>query len=127
MDLNPLHIINKLNDEIGHDTASVLEFLHLTDPAVKPAGVREAARTWSSLGDAVDDANRDASAALQGVVWKGKAADAFAGRARRVGRQADKIAQSLHDGAKAINKFADVAEGLIEQVGVIAVAKSRYP
>ena len=35
MDLNPLHIINDLNNAIGHDTASVLEFLHITDPAGK--------------------------------------------------------------------------------------------
>lgn len=126
MDLNPLHIINKLNDAIGHDTASVLEFLHITDPAVKPAGVREVGRTWSALGHAVDDANRDARAALQGVVWEGKAADAFAGRAQRVGKQADQIAQALHDGAKAINKFADIAESLIEQIGVIAAQMIEF-
>ncbi len=110
MDWNPLHIINKLNDEIGHDTASVLEFLHITDPAVKPDGVREVARKWKALAESVDESNHGAQQALSGVAWEGKAAEAFAHRAKKVQKQADDVARALHEGHTSINKFADVAE-----------------
>ena len=75
MDLNPLHVIDELNNAIGKDTASVLEFLHLTDPAVKPDGVRDVAKKWQALAKSVDDAQHQANTALKDVVWEGKAAD----------------------------------------------------
>ncbi|MBV9026900.1 MAG: hypothetical protein JO362_24590 [Streptomycetaceae bacterium] len=120
MDFNPLDIINSLNNAIGHDTASVLEFLHITDPAVKPDGVREVARKWQALARTVEDSSRDAHDALNGVVWEGKAADAFAQRTRKVQNQAGDIAGALHQGSAAIGQFADVAEGLIDEIGKIA-------
>ncbi len=119
MDFNPLHLINELNNAIGHSTASVLEFLHLTDPAVSPAGVREVAKKWRALAGAVEDADRAAQHALHGIVWEGKAADAFAHRAGQVHQEAGKIAGTLHQGATAIDKFATEADDLISQIGNI--------
>jgi uncharacterized protein YukE len=126
VDFNPLHLINELNNAIGHDTASVLEFLHITDPAVNPAGVREIATKWRTLATAVEDADRAAQQALHGIVWEGKAADAFAHRAQQVHQEAGKISGTLHQGATEIDKFATEGDDLISQIGNICAQIEEF-
>ncbi|GAA0477111.1 RHS repeat-associated core domain-containing protein [Streptomyces olivaceiscleroticus] len=121
VDLNPLHYINQVNHAMGESMASVLEFLGISDPAVDPDGVREIARKWRALARALEDANRDAGAALEDVVWEGKAAEAFHLRAKKAREQADHMAGSLRNGAKALDQFADEAHEMITEIGVICV------
>ncbi|WP_030252795.1 DUF6531 domain-containing protein [Streptomyces violens] len=121
VDLNPLHLINNVNHAMGDSMASVLEFLGITDPAVDPDGVREIAKKWRALADALDDASRDAGTALEDVVWEGQAAKAFHKRATRARGQAKQMADALRDGAEALDQFADEAHEMITEIGVICV------
>ena len=119
MDLNPLHWINKINEEIGHSTADVLEFIGITNPAVDPDGIREVARHWKALGDALDDAHWHTGQALNELRWEGKAAEAFHARTKDVGDHCQKTAGILHHGHDQLNKFADESHELISQIGVL--------
>ncbi|WP_051872267.1 DUF6531 domain-containing protein [Streptomyces sclerotialus] len=121
VDLNPLHYINQVNHAMGESMASVLEFLGISDPAVDPDGVREIAKKWRELAGALEDASRDAGAALEDVEWEGKAAEAFHLRAKKARDQADQMAGSLRNGAKALDQFADEAHEMITEIGVICV------
>ncbi len=119
MDLNPLHWIDKINEQIGHSTADVLEFIGITNPAVDPDGIRDIARHWKHLGDALDDAHWHVGQALGGIRWEGKAADAFSSRAKDVRDHCQKAAGVLYQGHDQLNKFADEAHELISQIGVL--------
>ncbi|MFC6066554.1 WXG100 family type VII secretion target [Streptomyces ochraceiscleroticus] len=121
VDLNPLHYINQVNHAMGESMASVLEFLGISDPAVDPDGVREIAKKWRELAGALEDASRDAGAALEDVEWEGKAAEAFHLRAKKARDQADRMAYALRDGARALDQFADEAHEMITEIGVICV------
>ena len=119
MDLNPLHWIDKINEEIGHSTADVLEFIGITNPAVDPDGIREVARHWKALGDALDDAHWHTGQALNELRWEGKAADAFHSRAKDVRDHCQKAAGVLHNGHHQLNQFANESHELISQIGVL--------
>ncbi|MFJ6833885.1 polymorphic toxin type 28 domain-containing protein [Streptomyces sp. NPDC091209] len=121
VDLNPLHYINKFNHMAGDNMASMMEFLGISDPAVDPDGVREIAKKWRTLAEAVDASVRDAEAALRSVTWEGKAATAFSKRAKKTRSQATKMADSLRDGADALDKYADDAHELLTELNVIIV------
>jgi uncharacterized protein YukE len=118
VDLNPLHYIDKINNEIGNSTADVLEFIGITNPAVDPDGIRELARHWDAFGDALDDAHWHTGQALNGLVWEGKSAEAFQARTKEVRDHCQKAAGVLHDGCHQLNQFADEAHELISQIGV---------
>ncbi|GAA0491372.1 DUF6531 domain-containing protein [Streptomyces olivaceiscleroticus] len=120
-DLNPLHLINNVNHAMGESMADVLEFLGISDPAVDPDGVREIAKKWRTLADALDDADQDAGTALKDVEWEGKAAKAFHKRATKARDQAKGMAEALRGGAKALDQFADEAHEMITEIGVICV------
>ncbi|AEW94698.1 MULTISPECIES: WXG100 family type VII secretion target [Streptomycetaceae] len=117
VDLNPLHWINKINESIGHSMADVLEFIGITNPAVDPDGIREVARHWKALGDALDDAHWHVGQALGGLRWEGKAAEAFHARAVEVREQCEKTAKACHDGHDQLNRFADQAHEMISEIG----------
>ncbi|AEW94889.1 MULTISPECIES: WXG100 family type VII secretion target [Streptomycetaceae] len=117
VDLNPLHWINKINESIGHSMADVLEFIGITNPAVDPDGIREVARHWKALGDALDDAHWHVGQALGDLRWEGRAADAFHARAVEVRDQCEKTAKACHDGHDQLNRFADQAHELISEIG----------
>nr|WP_202447132.1 HNH/ENDO VII family nuclease [Streptomyces sp. SID5468] len=112
-----MHWINKINNAIGHSTADVLEFIGITNPAVDPDGIREVARHWKTLGDALDDAHWHVGQALGGLHWEGKAADAFHTRAANVRDQCQKTAKACHDGHDQLNRFADQAHEMISEIG----------
>ncbi|MGW7074650.1 DUF6531 domain-containing protein [Streptomyces sp. NPDC054866] len=118
-DLNPLHWINKANHAFGDTLASGLEFLGITDPAVDPDGIREIAKQWRALAKGLDDAAHDAKAALQDLEWDGQAAKALHKRAKASRTQATDMADSLREGAKALDEFADEAHELLSEIGVI--------
>ncbi|WP_241968066.1 hypothetical protein [Streptomyces sp. ICBB 8177] len=118
-DLNPLHWIDKLNEQIGHSTADVLEFIGFTDPAVDPDGIRRIAGHWKALGDALDDAHWYVGQALGELRWEGKSADAFHTRAKDVRDHCQKASDALHHGHDQLNKFADQAHEMISQIGVL--------
>ncbi|MFF3645365.1 HNH/ENDO VII family nuclease [Streptomyces sp. NPDC002564] len=105
----------------GDNTASMMEFLGISDPAVDPDGVREIAKKWRSLAKAVDASVKDAEAALRDVTWEGKTATEFNKRSRKTRSQATKMADSLRDGADALDKYADEAHGLLTELNVIIV------
>ncbi|WP_406474633.1 DUF6531 domain-containing protein [Streptomyces sp. NBC_01615] len=119
VDLNPLHYVNKFNHMFGDSLASGLEFLGLTDPAVDPDGIREIAKKWRHLATGLDDAATAAERALADVEWEGKAAKAFHKRAKATRTNATKMADSLRDGAKALDDFADKAHELLSEIGVM--------
>ncbi|MEH0421097.1 DUF6531 domain-containing protein [Streptomyces sp. B21-083] len=121
VDLNPLHYINKFNHMAGDNMASMMEFLGISDPAVDPDGVREIAKKWRNLAAAVDVSVREAESALRDVTWEGKAATAFNKRARKTRSQATDMADSLRDGADALDKYADDAHELLTELNVIIV------
>jgi uncharacterized protein YukE len=119
VDLNPIHWIGEINEQIGHSTADVLEFVGITNPAVDPEGIREVARHWKALGDALDDAHWHVGQALGEIRWEGKSADAFHARTSDVRDHCQKAAGVLHRGHDQLNKFADQAHELISQIGVL--------
>jgi RHS repeat-associated protein len=119
VDLNPLHYVNKFNHMFGDSIASGLEFLGISDPAVDPDGVREIAKKWRHLATGLDDAAGAAGRALSDVEWEGKAAKAFHKRAKATRTNATKMADSLRDGAKALDDFADKAHELLSEIGVM--------
>ncbi|MFD6432140.1 RHS repeat-associated core domain-containing protein [Streptomyces venezuelae] len=121
VDLNPLHYINKFNHMAGDNMASMMEFLGISDPAVDPDGVREIAKKWRSLAKAVDASVKDAEAALRDVTWEGQTATAFNKRAKKTRSQATSMADSLRDGADALDKYADEAHELLTELNVIIV------
>ncbi|MEU4794662.1 DUF6531 domain-containing protein [Streptomyces sp. NPDC023327] len=118
-DLNPLHWINKANHAFGDTLASGLEFLGITDPAVDPDGIREIAKRWRALAKGLDAAAHDAKSALNDLEWEGQAAKALHKRAEASRTQATDMADSLRDGAKALDDFADEAHELLSEIGVI--------
>ncbi|NKI40675.1 RHS repeat protein [Streptomyces sp. LD120] len=105
----------------GDNLASMMQFLGISDPAVDPDGVRDIAKKWRALADAVDDAAKDAEKALADVVWEGKTAREFFKRAQKTRAQASKMADGLRDGADGLDKFANEAEHLLSELGVIVV------
>jgi hypothetical protein len=119
VDLNPLHWIDKINEQIGHSTADVLEFIGITNPAVDPDGIREIARNWKALGEALDDANWHVGQALGELRWEGASADALHSRAQDVRKHCEKASDVLRQGHDQLNKFADEAHELISQIGVL--------
>ncbi|MEU5996994.1 DUF6531 domain-containing protein [Streptomyces sp. NPDC047197] len=119
VDLNPLHYINKFNHMAGDNMASMMEFLGISDPAVDPDGIREIAKKWRGLAKAVDASVKEAEQALRGVTWEGKTATAFSKRAKKTRTQAATMADSLRDGADALDKFADEAHELLTELNVI--------
>ncbi|WP_306316269.1 MULTISPECIES: RHS repeat-associated core domain-containing protein [unclassified Streptomyces] len=120
-DLNPIHLINNVNHAMGESMADVLEFVGVTDPAVDPDGVREIAKKWRALADALDRAHQDAGTALKDVDWEGQAAKSFHKRATKARGQAEDMAEALRDGARALDQFADQAHEMITEIGVICV------
>ncbi|OON75601.1 DUF6531 domain-containing protein [Streptomyces tsukubensis] len=118
-DPNPLHWINKANHAFGDTLASGLEFLGITDPAVDPDGIREIARQWRALAGGLDAAAHAAAAALQDLEWEGAAAKALHQRAKTTRTQATNMADSLREGATALDDFADEAHELLTEIGVI--------
>ncbi|WP_328412239.1 DUF6531 domain-containing protein [Streptomyces violaceus] len=126
VDLNPLHYINKFNHMMGDSVAQGLEFLGITDPAVDPEGVREIAKKWRHLATGLDDAAEAARKALADVEWEGKAAKAFHKRSKAARKQATEMADSLRDGAKALDDFADKAHELLTEIGVILVEIAEF-
>ncbi|WP_371548858.1 DUF6531 domain-containing protein [Streptomyces sp. NBC_00554] len=126
VDLNPLHYVNKFNHMFGDSIASGLEFLGISDPAVDPDGVREIAKKWRDLASGLDDAADDAERALVGVVWEGKTAKAFHKRAKGTRKNAADMADSLREGAKALDKFADQAHELLSEIGVMLAEIAEY-
>ncbi|WP_217161601.1 DUF6531 domain-containing protein [Streptomyces sp. AC512_CC834] len=121
VDLNPLHYIDKFNHMFGDTVADGLEFLGITDPAVDPDGVREIAKKWRALAKGLDDAAEAARKSLADVEWEGKAAKALHKRAKSARKQATEMADSLREGAKALDDFADKAHELLSEIGVILV------
>ncbi|NEC39948.1 DUF6531 domain-containing protein [Streptomyces rubrogriseus] len=119
VDLNPLHYINKFNHMFGDTVADGLEFLGITDPAVDPDGIRELAKKWRALAEGLDDAAEAARKSLADVEWEGKAAKALHKRAKSARKQATEMADSLREGAKALDDFADKAHELLSEIGVI--------
>ncbi|WP_367044199.1 RHS repeat-associated core domain-containing protein [Streptomyces sp. Je 1-332] len=119
VDLNPLHYINKFNHMAGDNMASMMEFLGISDPAVDPDGIREIAKKWRALAKAVDASVKEAEHALKDVTWEGKTATAFSKRAKKTRTQATTMADSLRDGADALDKFADEAHELLTELNVI--------
>lgn len=119
VDLNPLHYINKFNHMAGDNMASMMEFLGISDPAVDPDGIREIAKKWRGLATAVDTSVKEAEQALRDVTWEGKTATAFSKRAKKTRTQATTMADSLRDGADALDKFADEAHELLTELNVI--------
>ncbi|MFC8125240.1 DUF6531 domain-containing protein [Streptomyces sp. NPDC057302] len=119
VDLNPLHYINKFNHMAGDNMASMMEFLGISDPAVDPDGIREIAKKWRGLAKAVDASVKEAEHALKDVTWEGKTATAFSKRAKKTRTQATTMADSLRDGADALDKFADEAHELLTELNVI--------
>ncbi|MEU5141801.1 DUF6531 domain-containing protein [Streptomyces sp. NPDC021139] len=119
VDLNPLHYINKFNHMFGDTVADGLEFLGITDPAVDPDGIRELAKKWRALAKGLDDAAEAARKSLADVEWEGKAAKALHKRATSARKQATEMADSLREGAKALDDFADKAHELLSEIGVI--------
>ncbi|QKW08594.1 DUF3990 domain-containing protein [Streptomyces sp. NA04227] len=120
-DINPLKLINKFNHMAGDNLASMMQFLGISDPAVDPDGVRDIAKKWRALADAVDDSVTDAEKALAEVDWEGKTAKEFFKRAKKTRQHASKMADGLRDGADGLDKFADEAEQLLSELGVIVV------
>lgn len=125
-DINPLYWINKLNDAIGHSTADILEFLGITDPAVDPDGIREIARVWKDLADAIGEANYQAGRAATGIALQGEAGDAFGERVKKVQAVAAQVEDGLKQGHDGLNKLADQAHDLISQVGVLAAQIAEF-
>lgn len=121
MGWNPLDVIDKVNHQMGKDVGSVLEFLGITDPAVDPDGVRDVAKKWKALAHGLERTSHDAGVAMGQVKWQGETARAYSQRAKDVRKHAGKISDALHDGDKALRKFADEAEHLIDEIGTIAV------
>ncbi|MFD7561645.1 DUF6531 domain-containing protein [Streptomyces tendae] len=119
VDLNPLHYVNKFNHMFGDTVAEGLEFLGITDPAVDPDGIRELAKKWRALAKGLDDAAEAARKSLADVEWEGMAAKALHKRAKSARRQATEMADSLREGAKALDDFADKAHELLSEIGVI--------
>ncbi|MGW5562289.1 DUF6531 domain-containing protein [Streptomyces tendae] len=119
VDLNPLHYINKFNHMFGDTVAEGLEFLGINDPAVDPDGIRELAKKWRALAKGLDDAAEAARKSLADVEWEGKAAKALHKRAKSARKQATEMADSLREGAKALDDFADKAHDLLSEIGVI--------
>ncbi|MFJ3041547.1 RHS repeat-associated core domain-containing protein [Streptomyces tendae] len=119
VDLNPLHYVNKFNHMFGDTVADGLEFLGITDPAVNPDGIRELAKKWRALAKGLDDAAEAARKSLAEVEWEGKAAKALHKRAKSARKQATEMADSLREGAKALDDFADKAHELLSEIGVI--------
>ena len=125
-DLNPLHWINAINDAIGSSMADVLEFLGITDPAVNPDGIREIAKVWKDLADAIGQANHDAGQAVVGLALHGEAGRTFSDRATKVRGVATQVEDALHKGHDGLNKLADQAHELISQVGVLAAQIAEF-
>ncbi|MGW5501572.1 DUF6531 domain-containing protein [Streptomyces rochei] len=121
VDLNPLHYINKFNHMFGDTVAEGLEFLGISDPAVDPDGIREIAKKWRALATGLDEAAEAARKALADVEWEGKSAKALHKRAKSARQQATEMADSLREGAKALDDFADKAHELLSEIGVILV------
>ncbi|MEV8016799.1 DUF6531 domain-containing protein [Streptomyces sp. NPDC086554] len=103
----------------GDSMASMMEFLGISDPAVDPDGVREIAKKWRALAKAIDASVKEAEHALKDVTWEGKTATAFSKRAKKARSQATTMADSLRDGADALDKFADEAHELLTELNVI--------
>ncbi|MFF1381155.1 DUF6531 domain-containing protein [Streptomyces sp. NPDC058308] len=125
-DLNPLHWINKANHAFGDSLASNLEFLGITDPAVDPDGIREITKQWRALAKGLDAAAHDAETALKDLEWEGEAAKALHKRAKTARTQATNMADSLRDGAKALDDFADEAHELLTEIGVILAEIAEF-
>lgn len=123
---NPLHLLGKLNSVLGHGAADLLDATGLTSSLVDPDGVREIARRWTALSQAVAQVSWDAGAALDGLRWDGNAAEAFAERALLTRRRADDVCAELDAGAAALNQFADEAHEVIAQIGVLAVEIAEF-
>ncbi|MEV8014850.1 DUF6531 domain-containing protein [Streptomyces sp. NPDC086554] len=119
VDLNPLHYINKFNHMAGDSMASMMEFLGISDPAVDPDGVREIAKKWRALAKAIDATVKEAEHALKDMTWEGETARAFTKRAGKTRTQASTMADSLRDGADALDTFADEAHELLTELNVI--------
>jgi RHS repeat-associated protein len=126
VDLNPLHYVNKFNHMFGDSLASGLEFLGITDPAVDPDGVREIAKKWRHLATGLDDATAAAGRALSDVKWEGEAARAFHKRSKAARKQATDMADSLREGAKALDEFADQAHELLSEIGVMLAEIAEF-
>ncbi|MFJ6833632.1 DUF6531 domain-containing protein [Streptomyces sp. NPDC091209] len=126
VDLNPLHYVNKFNHMFGDDIASGLEFLGISDPAVDPDGVRAIATKWWHLAAALDDAAVDAERAVAHVAWEGETAKAFHKRARNVRTNAMDMADSLREGAKALDDFAHQAHEMLSEIGVILAEIAEF-
>ncbi|MFI1678090.1 DUF6531 domain-containing protein [Streptomyces sp. NPDC020607] len=125
-DLNPLKWINKANHAFGDTLASGLEFLGITDPAVDPDGIREIAKQWRALAKGLDAAAYAAESALTDLEWEGEAAKALHKRAKTARTQATNMADSLRDGAKALDGFADEAHELLTEIGVILAEIAEF-
>ncbi|PRY15250.1 polymorphic toxin type 24 domain-containing protein [Kineococcus rhizosphaerae] len=119
-DLNPLHLIGEVNRQIGGSTASVLEFLGITDTLVDPDGVRDVARAWQDLGNAVDAQVSNSYLAVLDVTWSGDTPAAVVGQVEQARTRASSVATQLHDGAASLRGFADEAHRAIVEIGVIA-------
>jgi RHS repeat-associated protein len=126
VDLNPLHYVNKFNHMFGDSIASGLEFLGISDPAVDPDGVREIAKKWRHLAKGLDDAASAAGLALSDVEWEGKAAKAFHKRSKNARKHATQMADSLRDGAKALDDFADKAHEMLSEIGVMLAEIAEF-
>ncbi|MBS2545383.1 hypothetical protein KGQ19_00725 [Catenulispora sp. NL8] len=125
-DLNPLHLIDALNNAIGHSTADILQFLGITDPAVDPDGIRRVAAVWKNLADAIGAAGFAANQSTADMTLKGQVDIAFGDRAGQVQSVASQVEGALYKGHDGLVKLADQAHDLISQVGVLAAQIAEF-